>query len=78
MNNKRFVISVDENRDVHILDNGVDRGLYRICDLLNTLYEENKTLKKEIEEWEDSMISDEDIIDYLQACHGGDVENLRR
>ena len=77
MSGKRFVIQVDDNRDVHILDNGVDRGLYRICDLLNTLYKENKALKMEIEELEDTMISDQDIVNYLQACHDGDVKNIK-
>lgn len=80
MSKKRFTIEVDENRDVHILDNGVDRGLYRICDLLNNLYEENKDLKREIVELEDGVFSEKDFSNYLRACHQGDVKkkNIRR
>lgn len=71
MSEKRFTIEVDFNRDVRILDNGIDKGLFRLCNLLNELYEENKALKIKIEELEDSMFSEKDFSDYLQACHEG-------
>lgn len=77
MSGKRFTIEVDENRDVRILDNGVDIGQYAVCKLLNDLYEENKFLDSYLEELEDSMFSDKDFSDYLQACHGGDVQNIK-
>ena len=63
---KRFSIKVDENRDVHILDNGIDRGLYRVCDLLNRLYEENQALKIKIEELEEEFYEYEVINGYLE------------
>lgn len=68
---KRFAIEVDENREVRILDNGLDIGQFRLCNLLNALHEENKALKIEIEELKDSMFSEKDFSDYLQACHKG-------
>lgn len=64
--NKRFKIEVDENRDVRILDNGIDIGQFRLCNLLNELYEENKALKIKYEGF-----SDEDFSDYLKTCHKG-------
>lgn len=50
MGKKRFTTEVDENRDVTILDNGIDVGQYRLCHQLNALYDEYLRLKKENEE----------------------------
>lgn len=52
---ERFTIEVNENRDVRILDNGMDIGQYGACKLLNNLYEENKALKREIEELDEEF-----------------------
>lgn len=71
MSEKRFTIEVNENRDVRILDDGIDIGQFRLCNLLNALYEENKFLEGVIEELEDSRFSEKDFSDYLQACHEG-------
>lgn len=50
MSEKRFVVEVDENRDVRILDKGIDIGQFRVCNQLNALYEEYLRLKEENEE----------------------------
>lgn len=51
MSDKRFIIEVDENKDVRILDmelGGLDIGQYNVCKLLNNFYEENRDLQQEL------------------------------
>lgn len=77
MSEQRFSVEIDENENVRILDSGLIISQYTVCKLLNKLYEDNKFLNSYLEDLEDSMFSEKDFITYLQACHGGDVKNLK-
>lgn len=80
MKNEKFTYNIFDGfmRDGEII------GIWEVLLILNELYRENELLLEEneflnsyLEELEDDMFSEKDFFDYLQACHGGDVNNLK-
>lgn len=65
------------NLDDGFLEDGKKIGIWEVLLYLNNLYEENEFLNSYLEELEDSMFSEKDFSDYLQAYHRGDVKNIR-
>lgn len=51
---------------------------FHLKEMLSEVYEENEFLNSYLEELEDSMFSEKDFSEYLQAFHQGDVKNIKR
>lgn len=59
------------------MEDGKKIGIWEVLLYLNKLHEENEFLNSYLEELEDSMFSEKDFSDYLQACHQGKVKNIK-
>lgn len=58
MSEKRFEVSFDEKRifDIYAVNkNTTEYDIHKSCDLINSLYEENEQLRKQVDNLQDNL-----------------------